>query len=402
MTRPQLELADILRLHGSEYRQSHPVSSEQSQVMQRLVQCRTAALGGHVEQCRFCPYVRIAYNSCRNRHCPKCQTLQRAAWLEKRLARLLPVPYFHVVFTLPDGLHPLVLKNPRALYTLLFQAASATLLTLARDPQRLGAQVGFTMILHTWGQNLLLHPHVHAVVTGGGLSADGLRWMAGRARYFLPVKVMGRLFRGKFLAGLQQLYRQGKLLLHGSIAGLALSAQFQSLLRSLYRRDWVVYAKPPFGGAQQVFRYLGRYTHRVALSNQRLLRLHQGQVTFGYKDYADGHKRKQITLQADEFIRRFLLHVLPKGFVRIRHYGLLASCQVTACLAQCRSLLTSKATASLPVPRSAIQRITQWLGRDPSQCPHCHLPLLRLPFEPGATPRLPIPVAHSPVPTNTS
>jgi len=303
MTRPQLELADILRLHGSEYRQSHPVSSEQSQVMQRLVQCRTAALGGHVEQCRFCPYVRIAYNSCRNRHCPKCQTLQRAAWLEKRLARLLPVPYIHVVFTLPDGLHPLVLKNPRALYTLLFQAASATLLTLARDPQRLGAQVGFTMILHTWGQNLLLHPHVHAVVTGGGLSADGLRWMAGRARYFLPVKVMGRLFRGKFLAGLQQLYRQGKLLLHGSIAGLALSAQF---------------------------------------------RLHQGQVTFGYKDYADGHKRKQITLQADEFIRRFLLHVLPKGFVRIRHYGLLASCQVTACLAQCRSLLTSKATASYP------------------------------------------------------
>lgn len=402
MTRPQLELAHILRLHGNDYRQRHPVSPEQSQVMQHLVQCRTAALGGHVEQCRSCSYVRIAYNSCRDRHCPKCQSLQRAAWLDKRLERLLPVPYFHVVFTLPDGLHPLVLKNPRALYTLLFQAASATLLVLARDPKRLGAQVGFTMILHTWGQNLLLHPHVHAVVTGGGLSADGQRWIAGRARYFLPVKVMGRLFRGKFLAGLQQLYRQGKLLLHGSIAGLALPGRFHSFLSNLYRRDWVVYAKPPFGGAQQVFRYLGRYTHRVALSNQRLRRLHDGQVTFEYKDYADGQKRKLMTLQADEFIRRFLLHVMPKGFVRIRHYGLLASCQVTSCLAQCRLLLSPQVTADTPVPPTWIQRVTQWLGRDPTRCPYCLQLLLRLPFQPGVAPRLPRTFPQSPIPANSS
>jgi hypothetical protein len=288
MPRPKLEVADILRAHGSEYRDRHPVSAEQSQVMRHLVQCRTAALGGHVECCRTCQYVRIAYNSCRDRHCPKCQAVQRAVWLERRLERLLPIPYFHVVFTLPDLLHPLVLKNPRRDYALLFQAASATLLALARDPRRLGARIGFSMILHTWGQNLLLHPHLHAVVTGGGLSADGQRWISGRSRFFLPVKVLGRLFRGKFLAGLQQLYQRGELFLQGSIAALAQPGGFQSLLRSLYRRDWIVYAKPPFGGAQQVFRYLGRYTHRVAISNQRLLHLQDGKVTFQYKDYAQG------------------------------------------------------------------------------------------------------------------
>jgi Putative transposase/Transposase zinc-binding domain len=390
MPRSNLEVADILRAHGSEYRNRHPLSAEQSQVMRHLVQCRTAALGGHVEHCRTCRYVRIAYNSCRDRHCPKCQAVQRAVWLERRLERLLPVPYFHVVLTLPDLLHPLVLKNPRRLYALLFQAASATLLALARDPRRLGARIGFSMILHTWGQNLLLHPHLHAVVTGGGLSADGKRWIAGRSRFFLPVKVLGRLFRGKFLAGLQQLYQRGELQLHGSVAALAQPGCFQSLVRSLYRRDWIVYAKPPFGGAQQVFRYLGRYTHRVAISNQRLLHLQDGKVVFQYKDYAQGQKRKQMTLAAEEFLRRFLLHVLPKGFVRIRHYGLLASCQVSKSLARCRQLLgVPAAAAPASTPKTWIERVAAWLGRDPSACPHCHQPLQVFPFEPGRQPLIP-------------
>ena len=260
---------------------------------------------------------------------PSAKQFNEPSGSSARLERLLPVPYFHVVFTLPDLLHPLVLQEPATTLRLVVPGSFCHPSGVGSRPATIGGTVGFTMILHTWGQNLLLHPHLHAVVTGGGLSADGQRWIAGRSRFFLPVKVLGRLFRGKFLAGLQQLYHRGELQLHGSVAALAQPGCFQSLLRSLYRRDWIVYAKPPFGGAQQVFRYLGRYTHRVAISNQRLLHLQDGKVVFQYKDYAQGQKRKQMTLAAEEFLRRFLLHVLPKGFVRIRHYGLLASCQVS-------------------------------------------------------------------------
>ena len=340
-TRPALEVADILRAHGDAYRQQRPVSPEQAAVLTQLIQCRTAALGGHLDHCETCGFQRVSYNSCRNRHCPKCQASKRAAWVETRLNRVLPVPHFHVVFTLPKELHPLALRNRRALYKLLFEAASSTLLQLAADPKRLGAQIGVTAVLYTWGQNLLFHPHLHCVVTGGGLSADGQRWVSARPRYLLPVKVMAKLFRGKFLAGLKQAYQRGQLTLAGSTAPLADSAVFDKLLAGLYACDWVVYAKPPFGGAQQVYRYLGRYTHRVAISNSRLVAHENGQVVFRWKDYADGSQTKLMRLSAIEFIRRFLLHVLPKRFVRIRHYGLLASRNVTTRLARCGELLNA-------------------------------------------------------------
>ncbi len=380
-TRPWLEVADILRAHGDAYRAGHPVSPEQAAVMRRLTACRTAVLGGHVDSCHACGFVRVSYNSCRDRHCPKCQATKRAAWLEARLERLLPVEYFHVVFTLPEQLKPLALKNRRLIYDLLFQAASQTLLTLAADPKRLSAQIGFTAILHTWGQNLLFHPHLHCVVTGGGLSADGQRWIAGRPRYFLPVKVLSRLFRGKFLAGLKQAYQAGKLTLTGSVASLAAPAQFRQLLDTLYHQRFVTYAKPSLGGAKQVYRYLGRYTHRVAISNARLLSLHDGRVCFRYKDYADGNRIKQMTLSAEEFLRRFLLHVLPKGFVRIRHYGLLAGRNVSTKLERCRQLLGCPTESAPAVENKTwIDRMQEWTGQDFSCCPCCGGPLQRQPL----------------------
>src|SRR5262252_3311919 len=288
-TRPLLEVADILRAHGQAYAARHPVSALQAAVMRRLVACRTAALGGHIDACGRCGYTRVSYNSCRDRHCPKCQGVKRAAWLEARLERLLPVEHFHVVFTLPVALHPLVLHHPRRLYDLLFQAASQTLLTLAADPKRLGAQLGITAILHTWGQNLLFHPHLHCVVTGGGLSLDGQRWIAGKRHFFLPVRVVGKLFRGKFLAGLKKAYQAGQLTLTGSVLPLGDPRAFQQLLQQLYSNNWVVYAKRPFGGATQVFRYLGRYSHRVAIANSRLASMEHDRVSFRWKAYSDNH-----------------------------------------------------------------------------------------------------------------
>ena len=377
-TRSTLEVADSLRARGAAYAVSHRLSHEQARVLQRLAACRTAALGGHIDACRDCDYQRISYNSCRDRHCPKCQAAKRAAWLEARLERLLPVPYFHVVFTVPDLFHPLMLYNQRRLYDLLFQAASATLLTLAADPKRLGAQVGVTALLHTWGQNLLFHPHLHCVVTGGGLSPDGQRWIAGKPHYFLPVRVLGKLFRGKFLAGLKDVYRAGLLRLEGGVASLAEPRSFQRLLDAGYARDWVVYAKPPFGGASQVFAYLGRYSHRVAISNHRLCEVTDTHVQFDWKDYAGGNRVRQMRLEIDEFIRRFLLHVLPKGFVRIRHYGLLASINVAGKLQLCRRLLTGDCQ-----PRAAsgaktwTERVLEWTGQDVMACPRCQGPLTR-------------------------
>jgi hypothetical protein len=395
-TRPLLEVADILRAHGQAYAARHPVSALQAAVMRRLVACRTAALGGHVDACDRCGYTRVSYNSCRDRHCPKCQGVKRAEWLEARLERLLPVEHFHVVFTLPVALHPLVLHHPRRLYDLLFQAASQALLTLATDPKRLGAQIGLTAILHTWGQNLLFHPHLHCVVTGGGLSADGSRWIATRSGYLLPVKVLARLFRGKFLAGVKEAYHAGELVLAGSVAALAEPEAFRRWLDRLYRQDWVVYAKRPFGGAKQVFRYLGRYSHRVAIANSRLLALEDDQVFFHWKDYADDHRIKVMRLTADEFIRRFLLHVLPKRFVRIRHYGLLAGRNVSTKLARCRQLL-GVPDVEQPTEQAWLDRLRQWTEQDQTCCPYCQGPLTRQPLEATSTApaRMPRAVATS-------
>lgn len=384
MVRPRLELADILRAHGQAYRQNHSVSTQQAKVMTRIEQCRTAALGGHVDACSNCDFTRIAYNSCRDRHCPKCQAARQAAWVETRLERLLPVPYFHVVFTLPHALNPVVLRNPTLLYDLLFHAASATLLTLATDPRRLGAQIGLTAILHTWGQNLLLHPHLHCVVTGGGLSRDGRRWVEGGRHFFLPVKVLAALFRGKFLAGLKQLYQTGQLKLTGSVMDLNDSGCFRRWLSELYAQRWVVYAKPPFGGPQQVFRYLGRYTHRVAISNSRLVSMTNDHVHFQWRDYAAGNTQKVMQLDAAEFVRRFLLHVLPKGFVRIRHYGLMASGNVSGKLARCRELLEGKNAVAVQViskPDSAWLDGVRQERTQPARCPRCQGELIVTGFE---------------------
>ena len=387
--RSSLEVADILRASLDSYRSRQRLSPEQATVVRHLVTCRTAALGGHRDHCATCGYVRISYNSCRDRHCPKCQGAQRAAWLESRLERLLPVEYFHVVFTLPDGLYPLILQNKAVLYDLLFATAAQTLLTLAADPKRLGAQIGFTAILHTWGQKLLFHPHLHCVVTGGGLTNDGSRWIVGRQGYFLPVKVLGRLFRGKFLAGLKQAYRDGQLQMHGALATLVEPQVFGRWLDPCYRKDWVVYAKRPFGGATQVFRYLGRYSHRVAISNGRLVSMDAGQVRFRYKDYADGHQFKVMTVAAAEFIRRFLLHVLPKQFVRLRHYGLLASRNVATKWARCRQLLQSEPSPQRQPPKTLQERVHEWTGQDPLCCPRCQQPLTRQTWDRGDPQPLP-------------
>ena len=376
--RPTWQLGDILRTHGPAYAERHPASPEQAQVLRRLAACRTAALGGHIDACGACGFTRASYNSCRDRHCPKCQASKRAQWLEARLERLLPVPYFHIVFTVPDLLYPLMLHNQRRLYDLLFRTASAALLTLAADPSRLGAQIGITALLHTWGQNLLFHPHLHCVVTGGGLSPDRQHWLACKPHFFLPVKVLGKLFRGKFLAGLKEAYQAGLLSLDGSAATLADPKAFARLLDACYGRQWVVYAKPPFGGPERVFRYLGRYSHRVAISNSRLRGLDDTHVAFEWKDYADGHQTKVMRLTIDEFIRRFLLHVLPKGFVRIRHYGLLASINVATRLEQCRRLLdaTDKPTAKRST-KTWLERVQEWTGQEPLRCPQCQGPLTR-------------------------
>jgi hypothetical protein len=383
---PRLEVADILRAHGPAYRARHPVSPEQAKVMTNLIQCRSAALGGHVDSCDGCGFVRISYNSCRDRHCPKCQASERAAWVDARLERLLPVEYFHVVFTLPEQLQPLVLKNRRVLYALLFRAASETLLELAADPKRLGAQLGITAVLHTWGQNLLFHPHLHCVVTGGGLSPDGRRWVSTRDGYFLPVQVLSRLFRGKFLAGLKKAHANGDLTLTGSIVALGQPPAFQQLLDGLYRKKWVVYAKPPFGGAEQVYRYLGRYTHRVAISNSRLISMREGHVQFQYKDYADGQKSKRMTLSAEEFLRRFLLHVLPKGFVRVRHYGLLASPNVQTKLKRCQWLLGPADSVRTENARLQVDPFREWIENAVTRCPRCGGHLTATAFDRGAPP----------------
>jgi hypothetical protein len=354
MSRPTLEVADIIRASGGSFweRQGSHLAWQHRKVMDAIVRCRTAALGGHRDQCLRCGHQAISYNSCRNRHCPKCQGNARSKWLAARSAELLPVPYFHVVFTLPHELSGLVLQNKRLLYDLIFRSSAATLLEVARDPKHLGADIGLLSVLHTWGQNLQHHPHVHCVVPGGGLALDGSRWISASPRFFLPVRVLSRVFRGKFTVGLKQLFLQCKLQFHGKLQELARPERFRQFLRQLFTREWVVYAKPPFGGAEHVLHYLARYTHRVAISNHRLVAFKEDHVSFRWKDYACGGKQKVMTLSADEFLRRFLIHVLPRGSVRIRHFGLFANRRRAASLLRCRALLGTMASSQQPAPSS--------------------------------------------------
>jgi len=366
MNRPTLEVADIIRQHGKDFIKSNRsrLTWQQLKVLRAIEHCRTAALGGHLDHCSRCGHRAISYNSCRNRHCPKCLTNARDRWLADRQKELLNVGYFHVVFTLPHELSGLALHNQKVVYQLLFQASAETLLEIAADTKHLGAQIGFLSVLHTWGQNLQHHPHVHCVIPAGGLSPDGLRWVHPRHAFFLPVKVLSRVFRGKFVAALKCAFRAGKLVFPGRLQFLASKEAFAAFLRMMFRRDWFVYAKAPFGGPEHVLHYLARYTHRVAISNHRLLGLADGQVTFRWKDYAHGSKQRKMTVSAQEFLRRFMLHVLPKGFVRIRFFGFLANRRRSTLLAQCQRLLPAHPEAR---PRSAQPKamISTWL------CPLC-------------------------------
>lgn len=374
MSRPPLEVADIFRQHGDAYRASHRLSRQQLRVMRAIELCRSSALGGHVEKCDHCAHTRISYNSCRNRHCPKCQSLARARWLQQRKAELLPVEYFHVVFTLPEPITPIAFHNQKVVYDILFRAASRTLLTIAGDPRHLGASIGFFAILHTWGQNLLLHPHLHCVVPGGGLSQEGDRWVACRPGFFLPVRVLSALFRRLFLEMLEQAFSDGLLRFYNSLEPLNCPRAFSAYLEPLRQINWVVYAKPPFGGPQQVLEYLGRYTHRVAIANQRLVSTQAGNVSFRWKDYRRQQRSKTMTIEAEEFIRRFLLHTLPPGFQRIRHYGLLSNTHRRQALTLCRTLLSSPICDLLPDPaRADAPFLVALIGRDLSLCPKCNL-----------------------------
>ncbi len=378
MGRATLEVADIFRALGPRYRQHHPLAVHQHKLMRAIEQCRTASLGGHVEQCGHCAYRRISYNSCRNRHCPKCQNLARAQWLQRRKAELLPVEYFHVVFTIPEALHALALHNKKVVYNLLFQASAAALQSIAADPRHLGAQIGFFSVLHTWGQNLTLHPHIHCVVTGGGLSPSGDRWIFARPGFLLSVRVLSRRFRNLLLEGLRRAMQNEELQLPDS-AGLAAPHTFPRWLQSLRRKEWVVYAKPPFGGPQQVLEYLGRYTHRVAISNQRLVAFHEETVTFRYKDYRrrEPQAQRSMTLDGEEFIRRFLLHALPPGFQRIRHYGILASSRKGGALAQARQLLQATPHPLVPT-REQIRQAMAELLTPIQRCPLCGLGVMAI------------------------
>ena len=371
------ELAEVFRKFGDAYAATHPVPPAHWKVIRAIVSCRTAALGGHVEYCSACGFTRAAYNSCRNRHCPKCQALAKARWLEARRAELLAVPYFHMVFTLPHELNALALSNKKAVFELLFAAVADTLLAFGADPQHhLGGQLGFTAILHTWDQRLNQHIHLHCVVPAGALARDGQAWVHARSGFLFPVKALSRVFRGKFIEGLRQQFNSGALLFPGRTAALKTTQGFAPLLRTLWSKDWVVYSKPSFGGPAQVLDYLSRYTHRVAISNNRLLRVDHGPVCFAYRDRRDGNRLKELALQPLEFIRRFLLHVLPHSFKRIRHFGFLASRHKRSCLARCRALLHQREPQQSPPQQSVRDDMLKLTGVDIAHCPSCTRGLL--------------------------
>jgi hypothetical protein len=378
MDRPKLEVADIFRRYGEPYRQKHDgsLSMAQRRVMTAIEVCRTAALGGHLERCDCCNYERPCYDSCRDRHCPKCQSLARAEWVEKRTSEVLPTHYFHVVFSVPEEIASIAYQNKKIVYDILFRATAETLTTIAADPKHLGAEIGFFAVLHSWGQTLIFHPHLHCVVPGGGISLDGTRWISCRPRFFLPVRVLSRLLRRLFLTYLEEAFDSGKLRFFSALAALQDPQAFSQHLDAVRNVDWVVYAKPPFAGPQQVVDYVGRYTHRVAISNHRIVDIEGGEVKFTWRDYRDNNQQKTMTLSADQFIGRFLLHVLPSGFHRIRYYGFLANPHRKEKLEQCRQLLgmtpgreSSSDPATLEDYRDRYEKLT---GRSLRECPVCH------------------------------
>jgi hypothetical protein len=381
-----LEVADIFRCHGDAYRRAHDghLNRIERRVMSAIELCRTAALGGHTEVCSDCGLIRCAYNSCRNRHCPKCQGHARAAWLAARQADLLPVPYFHVVFTLPASVAEMAFQNKEVVYTILFKAAAEALRTIAADAKHLGAEIGLLAVLHTWGQNLHHHPHVHCVVPGGGPSLEGTRWVGCRPGFFLPIRVLSRLFRRLFLDALRAAFEVGGLKFFGDLAGLAEPDAFTAKLRAVRQIEWVVYSKPPFGGPAQVLAYLSRYTHRVAIANSRITEITAQSVSFRWKDYRHHGKTKVMTLDADEFIRRFLQHTLPDAFHRIRHYGFLANGQRAAKIARCRELL------AVPSPEPQTTADAEAIGSPgvpPSDtCPCCGGTMITLVVTSGPRP----------------
>lgn len=368
MTRPPFEVADVIRRAGRTFidRYRSSLTWGQVKVLRAIERCRTAALGGHRDRCLDCLHrSAISFHSCRNRHCPKCQTNAREKWLRARQDELLPVCYFHVVFSIPHELVPLMWQNKRALFHLLFESCAATMLEIGSDPKRLGVEVGFLSILHTWGQTLQPHPHLHCVVPGGGPSADHTRWIGSGPRFFLPVKVLSRVFRRKFTDGLRQAFHNHKLAFFGECTPLAKEANFAAFLETISRKQWVVYAKPPFGGPDHVLQYLARYTHRVAISNHRLVAVDNNNVTFRWKDYAHQGKNRTMTLSHQEFLRRFLLHVLPKGFPRIRYFGWMANRRRRPSLLLCRSLIAQQSPPQTAAPATHSAVAAEW------QCPHC-------------------------------
>jgi hypothetical protein len=381
----RLTLAEIVRAHGDAYRRTHRLARVQTIALRAIAACRTALLGGRRETCDQCGATRLTFYSCRNRHCPTCQTQASARWLDARRAELLPIPYFHVVFTLPHALNALAQGNPRVIYTLLFRAAAETLLTFGRDPRHLGGTIGITAVLHTWGQTLTHHIHVHCLVTGGALSRDRTRWIRGRAAFLFPVKALSIVFRAKYLAGLQRAFEDGALAFAAGTAPLADAGCFAALVTQLRAMAWVVYAKRPFAGPAQVLQYLGRYTHRIAMTNARLVSHADGVVRFRWKDYADRGRTKIIALDAEEFLRRFLLHVLPRGFVRIRHFGLLANRQRHTLITRAQHLLGP------PTPAPSSNDVRSADG-DPTRCPFCHQGRWHVEIlPPAARPPVPIP-----------
>lgn len=359
-----IELQDIFRLHGEEFMHNRRLSPAQNKAFRAILNCRTAALGGHTDTCDECGYQRVSYNSCRNRHCPKCQTYAKEQWVEKQNQNLLNTGYFHVVFTLPDSLNSVLYQNQTVMYNLFFRAASETLLELGNNKKFLGAKLGITTVLHTWGQRLLYHPHIHCIVTGGGLTGDG-KWVYSRKKFLFPIKVLSRKFRGKFMFFL----KQAKLSFYSGISHLENLQEFDLFVSSLYKKDWIVYCKPPFKSAAKVVEYLGRYTHRVAISNNRILKLENGCVTFKWRDYRDSNKNKAMTVTANEFIRRFMMHILPLGFCKIRHFGILASRDKSDRLALCQRLTNTKPViAGLLTGKEFIETV---VGIDFDLCPCC-------------------------------
>jgi hypothetical protein len=378
--RPRLEVADIVHAHGEAFVRAHVLSPEQHAVLRDIGRCRTPALGGYVDVCAACGYAEVGYHSCRNRHCPKCQSLEQARWVERRMERMLPTHSFHVVFTLPSQLRALAMRNREVVFDMLFAAAAEALLELGRDPKWLGAELGITSVLHTWTRDLRFHPHIHGIVTGGGLSLDGERWVSTRPDFLRPVRVLGALFRGKLLARLQKAYDGGALRLDGAAASLADRAVFGRLRDKLYRKRWVVYSKPPFGGVDHAVRYLGHYTHRVGISNHRLLAFDERGVTF--RTRGDG----KATLSPKEFLRRFLQHVLPPRFVKIRHHGLFAASNVSTKLAAARRLLEAAMTTPTDVsrtPRDFRELLLTLTGIDVRRCPRCGGMMTRGPLDPA-------------------